>query len=300
MKQIFISTFLFVLMSMVGEKAYAYDIAVANADGVTIYYNYINGGKDLEVTHLLLSNSYRGNVVIPEEVTYMNITRNVTGIGNWAFYLCYSLTSVTIPNSVTSIGTEAFNGCRSLTSVTIPDSVTSIGRQAFFGCSGLTSVTIGNSVTSIEQGAFGGCHGLASITIPSSVTYIGSGAFNSYNISIVISLIENLFAITGNVSEYGTFYQDTFNNATLYVPVGTKDMYKTTEGWKDFANFEEGYPDPAGINVVENTKNSNTTIYDLNGVRLPELKRSATTGDACSVGLKKGLYIVNGKKVIVK
>ena len=215
MKQIFISTFLFVLMSMVGEKAYAYDIAVANADGVTIYYNYINGGKDLEVTHLLLSNSYRGNVVIPEEVTYMNITRNVTGIGNWAFYLCYSLTSVTIP-----------------------DSVTSIGRQAFFGCSGLTSVTIGNSVTSIEQGAFGGCHGLASITIPSSVTYIGSGAFNSYNISIVISLIENLFAITGNVSEYGTFYQDTFNNATLYVPVGTKDMYKTTEGWKDFANFE--------------------------------------------------------------
>ena len=32
-------------MSMVGTKASAYDIAVENEDGVTIYYNYINDGK---------------------------------------------------------------------------------------------------------------------------------------------------------------------------------------------------------------------------------------------------------------
>ena len=33
---------------------------------------------------------------------------------------------------------------------------------------------------------------------------------------------------------------NTFNNATLYVPVGTKEKYKATEGWVDFQSIEEG------------------------------------------------------------
>ena len=69
-----------------------------------------------------------------------------------------------IPNSVTSIGDYAFYGCDDLTSITIPNSVTSIGGYAFYGCTGLTSITIGNSVTSIGGRAFSGCTGLISIT----------------------------------------------------------------------------------------------------------------------------------------
>ena len=102
---------------------------------------------------------------------------DVKGIGNYAFYGCTGLTSVTIPNSVTSIGYNAFSSCSGLTSVTIPNSVTSIGDGAFSGCSGLTSVTIPNSVTSIERYAFSGCSSLTSIDIPNSVTSIGSSAF---------------------------------------------------------------------------------------------------------------------------
>ena len=102
--------FLFsILLSMVGTKALAYDFEVMNADGVTIYYNYINDGKELEVTGTY--GSYSGSVVIPEEVTYMNRTRKVTSIGESAFVRCYGLTSITIPNSVTSIGASAFERC---------------------------------------------------------------------------------------------------------------------------------------------------------------------------------------------
>ena len=65
---------------------------------------------------------------------------SVTSIGDWAFYNCDSLTSITIPDSVTSIGDEAFRSCSSLTSITIPDSVTSIGDWAFRFCDSLETV----------------------------------------------------------------------------------------------------------------------------------------------------------------
>ena len=166
--------FAMILLPLVAS---AHDIEVQNADGVTIYYNYINDGTELEVTFRGSYYKYQGNVAIPEEVTYMNRTRKVTSIGEEAFYDCSGLTSVTIPNSVTSIGKEAFSYCKGLTSVTIGNSVTSIGDYAFQSCSGLTSVTIPNSVTSIGGSAFSNCSGLTSVTIPNSVTSIGIYAF---------------------------------------------------------------------------------------------------------------------------
>ena len=210
------------LMMLLPMVASAHDIEVKNGDGVTIYYNYINDGKELEVTFRgnylnEYPDEYTGNVVIPEEVTYMSRTRKVTSIGGNAFLWCDGLTSITIPNSVTSIGSSAFLGCDGLTSVTIPNSVSSIGHDAFRGCKGLTSVIIGNSVTSIGNTAFYGCN----------------------DITTVISLIENPFAITGKSSESRTFSLNTFNNATLYVPKGTINKYKATSGWKDFVFIEE-------------------------------------------------------------
>ena len=76
--------FAMILLPLVAS---AHDIEVQNADGVSIYYNYFNNGTELEVTfrgskYDSYSKGYQGNVVIPEEVTYMNRTRKVTSIGN--------------------------------------------------------------------------------------------------------------------------------------------------------------------------------------------------------------------------
>ena len=176
----FLYALLVLLISLLSVNASAHDIEVKNADGVTIYYTYINNNTKLAVSYRgssYDSGEYSGNVVIPESVTYNGNTYSVTSIGWAAFYKCSGLTSITIPSSVTSIGTEAFAGCSGLTSVTIPNSVTSIGKNAFYGCSGLTSVTIPNSVTSIGNEAFSDCSGLTSVTIPNSVTSIGDRAF---------------------------------------------------------------------------------------------------------------------------
>ena len=106
------------------------------------------------------------------------ISDTVTTIGDYAFYGCDNLTSITIPDSVTSIGGDAFGNCSGLTSITIPDGVTTIGYGTFSDCSGLTSVTIPDSVTSIGDDAFMHCSGLTSVTIPDSVTTIGRYAFS--------------------------------------------------------------------------------------------------------------------------
>ena len=286
--------------------ASAHEFEVQNADGVPIYYNYINNGTELEVTFCGPEydsyHEYQGNVAIPEEVTYMNRTRKVTSIGGSAFYDCTGLTSVTIPNSVTSIGGSAFNGCSGLTSVTIPNSVTSIGKSAFYYCSGLTSVTIPNSVTSIGSTAFyycssltsvtipnsvtsigaeafANCSGLTSITIPNSVTSIGNRAFDGVDIPTVISLIENPFAIPGKTSYYRTFSQNTFNNATLYVPKGTIEKYKATDGWKDFLFIEEG---TGGGDTPTTQKCEKPTISYENGKLTFS---SATDGAVCQYSI---------------
>ena len=100
-----------------------------------------------------------------EEIKDFIIPDDITTIGDYAFYNCSGLTSVTIPNNVTYVGDYAFNYCSGLTSVNIPNSVTTIGAGAFSGCSGLTSVTIPATVTSINSYAFEGCSGLTSVKV---------------------------------------------------------------------------------------------------------------------------------------
>ncbi len=151
---------------------------LASADPVEIggiCYNLDSEAKTAEVTSR--PNQYKGDVAIPESVTYDVVVYSVTSIGDGAFRWCSGLTSVTIPNSVTFIGQWAFYKCSGLTSITIPSSVTSIGELAFSGCSGLTSVTIPISVKTIGESAFNGCENLSSVTIANGVTSIGVAAF---------------------------------------------------------------------------------------------------------------------------
>ena len=139
----------------------------------------IVAGGDAYSDNKYTSNDKLGDYVFYDcsGLTSLTLPSSVTEIGRFAFRNCSGLTSLTIPSSVTEIGGYAFWGCSGLTSLTIPSSVTEIGESAFSDCSGLTSLTIPSGVTSIDESAFRGCSGLTSLTIPSSVTWIGKSAF---------------------------------------------------------------------------------------------------------------------------
>ena len=133
---------------------------------------------------------------------------SVTSIGEFAFYECSELTSITIPNGVTSIGESAFYGCSGLTSITIPDSVTSIGSYAFDGCSGLTSITIPDSVTSIGEDAFRDCSGLTSITVErGNKKYHSSGncIIETETKTLMAGCINSVIPTDGSVTSIGSY-----------------------------------------------------------------------------------------------
>ena len=160
-----------------------------------IKYDIITKGKTAKV----ISNSYQGDIVIPETVTYNGVECNVTAIDNSAFANCKQLKSVVVPNSVTEMGTKVFsasyvesvtlgNGisvintstfasCLNLSSVNIPESVITIGERAFLGCLSLTSIYIPDNVETIGKYAFSNCTGFTRMIIGDGVTKIDDYAF---------------------------------------------------------------------------------------------------------------------------
>ena len=244
-------------------------------------------------------------------LTSITIPNSVTRIGEYAFYDCSSLTSVNIPNSVTTIGEHAFDSCSSLTSVTIGNSVTTIGVYAFSECSSLTSVTIPNSVTTIGGYAFSGCSSLTSVTIPNSVTTIGNEAFSdctnlqkvnignsvkaiglyAFNYCTSITQISSE-AVVPPTCESGVFTDINKSKCKLIVPKNSLDAYKQAYQWKDFLLIE------GSTTGITNTVYNNSGLADVYTIDGTKRLSKASTDEINA--LPKGVYIVNGKKIIIK
>ena len=135
----------------------------------------------------------------------------MTSIGDYAFYGCSALKSITIPKSVTSIGKHAFACCNSFESIVveegntaydsregcnaiiekstnrliagcnntiIPNNIKGIESYAFSGCDKIEKIIIPSDVTSIEAYTFYGCSSLKNVTIPQNLKSIGDYAFS--------------------------------------------------------------------------------------------------------------------------
>ena len=299
-------------------------------------YFYLSGYSDIKRIIIGDGVTTIGNYAFNycRSLTSVTIPNSVTKIGEGAFHSCSALTSVNIPNSVTKIDVATFIDCSALTSVNIPNSVTTIEMQAFCDCSSLTSVTIPNSVTTIDEGAFRDCSALTSVNIPNSVKTIGDDAFSeckaltSVNIPNSVKIIggyafngctnlkkvnigksvkaigkkafNNCTSITQISSEAvvpptcGLFVFDGINKSKckLIVPKNSLDAYKQADQWKDFSLIE------GSTTGITNTVYNNAGLADVYTIDGTKRLSKASTDEINA--LPKGVYIVNGKKIIIK
>lgn len=155
-------------------------------------------------------------------------------IGDYVFYTCESLKTVTIPSSVKRLGEGAFWNCKSLEVASISSSVKEIEIGTFYGCKSLINAIIPSSVTTIGSQAFEQCDKLPVVILPSSVTTIREKAFwNCDHLGLIVSL-----PTEPPIVENNAFYRVP-SDATVYVPAGTLGEYVASEGWKEFYDIRE-------------------------------------------------------------
>jgi hypothetical protein len=179
--------------------------------------------------------------------------QGATKIGDYVFYNCNNLVSVSLPSSVTSIGKNAFRDCSKLESVNIPDGVTSIGDYAF-RTNQFKSINIPDAVTALGEYTFYMCQKLESITVPDLVTSIGRNLFyycNNMKTATIgagvtsmgvyaFSYCSSLQSLKMRASTPPTIQSTTFNSfpstCVITVPIGSGNAYKTATNWSALAS----------------------------------------------------------------
>lgn len=229
---------LVIMVALLSQIAKAYDFKVdglcynINEDGTSVTLTWeTSPGSDNNGFSTTTYTGLDANIVIPEQVTYNDITYTVTAINSYCFNICENIETVTIPETIKSIGDYAFRRCIELKSATIPGSTTYIGTNPFLWCpalemirveagnpyfdsrnncnaiiatssntliSGCKKTIIPNGVKIIGEYAFGSCGELPCFNLPETLIMICDNAFIGCEISNCVLRIPNSVTHIGN------------------------------------------------------------------------------------------------------
>ena len=151
---------------------------------------------------------------IADKIKKVVIKDGITGLGDYLFYNCSSISAVEFPNSLATIGRGVFSCCSSLKSISLPNNLSKLGTGVFYktgleelvipegilyvpsalcqSCGSLKKVTIPQSCTVIYDYAFYKCEKLESIEIPSNVELISYDAFQYCTSLTSVTIPENV------------------------------------------------------------------------------------------------------------
>lgn len=231
-----------------------------------ILYNY-------DVTEILLCpRAKSGKVIIPNTVkriaekcfqgctklTMIELPRSIETIEDYAFS-GLTLDRLVIPNTVVSVGTGCFANTVINKTFRFPQGITELPSYCFERAiipstdfvknveiigdhcfdvrtknESLPEYLILPKIKHIGKFAFDDEKKTKVIELPSSLSYIGDWAFNSTADDLKIVCLSIVPFKLSNGAFHGIS-----DNATLYIPKGTKVIYENTAPWSTFTNIEE-------------------------------------------------------------
>ena len=214
------------------------DEGVVNVDGIYYLLDEQNGVATVTRRNER-GNSYKGDVVVPDEVTFEGSTYTVTAIGERAFEDCADLNSLVVGKNVAIIGFAAL-GSAGLSTITFAEGsqLQTIGGWAFNGCDQLSECHLPEGVTTIGMCAFQSCYGMRSVSLPASVTSIASCAFNGFTRLQTMQVAWMSFDVVYVAPD--AFGGNDMSGATLVVPKGCADLYRSDPVWCEFNIVEDG------------------------------------------------------------
>ncbi|MCR4611943.1 MAG: leucine-rich repeat domain-containing protein [Lachnospiraceae bacterium] len=215
---------------------------------------------------LFMNNTTITNISMPDTVTSLgsnfcsgcsqlqsiSLSSNIATIPANAFRECSGLLSISLP-SVASIGDYAFYGCASLSSITIPASCTSIADTAFGGCDNLSEISVssGNSNYSSSDGCLYNAAksrliyvpgGKSSVSIADTCSTIGSGAFRDVLYVSSLTLPDSVETIEADAFSGSSI-------STITIPATTTSI-GSQSNWTPSTIY--GYADSAAETYAKN------------------------------------------------
>ena len=187
------------------------------------------------------------------------------------------------------IGKSMFYNCSNLKRIVLPASTQRIEGYAFFGCSRLKQIELPEKCAKIGDYAIAFCDSLSSVNLPASIVRIGEAAFwCCSSLSSIYSGIDNMNDVVSQDSYYSPF-DDISDDCLWHVPSGTKNKYTSLSWWNRGWGVVEDLDSSTSVKVnVYDVNVDHEAWYTLRGVRL------------MSKPVQPGIYIFNGKKVVIR
>ena len=203
-----------------------------------------------------------------------------------AFQLCPRLERISFPDVIEEIPMGLFSMCNALKEVSIPNGVRRIANNAFMMCTNLKDISLPATLESIGKDVFCDCVA-EEIVLPCNLKSLGEGSLQIYTLGAVYCASE--MPPLCEIGQFGPFAEEWISDTLLYVPVGTKEKYQSQWQWNLFKEIIETDNFPSsGIDCVAiGGKEQDNVIYDLFGNKVSEPR-------------KGNIYILSGKKVIIK
>ena len=177
------------------------------------------------------------------------IPQEVEEIGERAFFRCNSLESVYIPASVKEIGEDAFTALLSIENFEVdtdneyysaPDGILldKEGKTLIAWPFKRTEVIVPEGVETLLGRPLSHAFELfETIDLPSSIKQLPNYSFESDNGIKKLTVRAEVPPVCEVDEQISIFAPEVYVNATLYVPAGSEEAYRTAPVWKEFRNI---------------------------------------------------------------